>query len=145
MLNTIIQVFGFWQLDILGSNVFLISITRHRTSFVLLGWLSYCLQRVSLAGLPTRLLFLSSISLLTTCVGAVLYRWASGQSWSQSLLKTYGVLFRAPGIGVMNEQSLAAGLVANIIFLFGLLCFATFLSMISDHVKAGGWQRGCAN
>lgn len=104
-------------------------------SFSWLGWLSWTFQHISLAGLPTRLLCLSGISLGNVCVGACLYRLASGQPWARALFKVYGVLFRAPGIGVMQEETVLASLVLNTIFIFGLFVFATFLSMISDEVK----------
>jgi hypothetical protein len=100
-----------------------------------MGWLSYSFQRVSLADVRTRLAFLSAVSLANVFVGACLYRLASGETWSRALFKTYGVLFRAPGIGVMNEDTVAASLVLNTIFVFGLFVFAAFLSMISDEIK----------
>jgi len=104
-------------------------------SYSWLGWLSWSFQRVSLAGLPTRLLFLLLITLSNIFLGACLYRLASGQPWGRALFKTYGVLFRAPGIGVMNEDTLLASLVLNTIFIFGLFVFAIILSMISDELK----------
>lgn len=105
------------------------------SGFSCLGWLSYLFQRVSLADVKTRLLFLSCVSFGNVFIGACLYRCASGQTWSRSLFTTYAVLFRAPGIGVTNEQSVVASLVLNTIFIWGLFLFSAFLGMISDEVK----------
>jgi hypothetical protein len=103
--------------------------------FSWLGWLSYSFQRVSLSDVKTRLLYLSAVILVNIFVGGCLYRCASGQSWGSSLFKTYGVLFRAPGVGVFAEETVAASLVLNVIFIFSLFVFAAFLGMISDEIK----------
>lgn len=108
--------------------------------FSWLGWLSYSFQRVSLAGVYTRLLFLSGVSFINVLIGAGLYRVVSGQTWGTSLYKAYGVLFRAPGIGVFSEETAAAAVVLNILFLFSLFVFAFLIGMISDEFK----QQVCA-
>jgi hypothetical protein len=103
--------------------------------FSWLGWLSYSFQRVSLANVHTRLLYLSGVSLANVLVGACLYRFVSGKAFSACLVKTYAVLFRAPGVGVFNEDTLAASLVLNLMFIFGLFVFACLLGMITDEIK----------
>lgn len=103
--------------------------------FSWLGWLSYSFQRVSLANVHTRLLYLSCVSLANVLVGACLYRCVSGKAFSACLVKTYAVLFRAPGVGVFNEDTLAASLVLNLMFIFGLFVFACLLGMITDEIK----------
>lgn len=111
------------------------STNTYNNWFRWLGWLSYSFQRVSLSDVKTRLLYLSAVILVNIFVGGCLYRCASGQSWGSSLFKIYGVLFRAPGAGVFSEETVAASLVLNIIFIFSLFVFAAFLGMISDEIK----------
>eukprot|EP00775_Hariotina_reticulata_P004547 gene4547-4799_t len=59
----------------------------------------------------------------------------SGSSWSTSLFKVYGVLFRAPGVPVSAEATVAASLVVNGLFVFGMFVFALLIGMISDEIK----------
>jgi hypothetical protein len=130
---------GLPQLPLLGPTL-MQTVAPHASDtynnwFSWLGWLSYSFQRVSLSGVKTRLLYLSAVILVNIFAGGCLYRFASGQSWSSSLFKTYGVLFRAPGVGVFAEETVAASLVLNVIFIFSLFVFAAFLGMISDEIK----------
>lgn len=105
---------------------------------------TYSIQRVSTLSFSQRLLVLAFTSVVHVGLGAFLYRLASGDTWSCALFKSYGVLFRAPGFAVSNETTLAASLVMNTLFIFGMFVFAVLIGMISDEIKqqviAG---RGC--
>lgn len=57
----------------------------------------------------------------------ILYQRASGLGYWQSLYKVYALLYRVPGIGLANERSFEAALVANAVFMSGVFTFAIFL------------------
>lgn len=97
--------------------------------------LNYSIQRVSTFSFGHRLVVLACISAVHVAVGAFLYRLVSGDPWSSALFKSYGVLFRAPGFAVSNEPTLAASLVVNTLFIFGMFVFAVLVGMISDEIK----------
>lgn len=103
--------------------------------FSFLGWLSYTVQRVSLAPLHTRLFVFSGVSCADVILGACCYRLASSAPWSTCFLKSYGVLFRVPGIGVVAEATLLAAIVLNVLFIFSNFVFAALLGLISDEIK----------
>eukprot|EP00878_Enallax_costatus_P031821 GHUV01034872.1.p1 GENE.GHUV01034872.1~~GHUV01034872.1.p1 ORF type:complete len:787 (+),score=252.04 GHUV01034872.1:587-2947(+) len=104
---------------------------------VIWSWhtLTYSIQRVSTFSFSHRLLVLACTSMVHVILGASLYRLVSGDSWSCALFKSYGVLFRAPGFAVSNEPTLAASVVMNTLFIFGLFVFAVLIGMISDEIK----------
>lgn len=104
---------------------------------VIWSWhtLTYSIQRVSSFSFSQRLLVLACASVLHVVLGASLYRLVSGETWSCALFKSYGVLFRAPGFAVSNEATLAASVVMNTLFIFGLFVFAVLIGMISDEIK----------
>lgn len=101
--------------------------------------LTYSVQRVSTFSFSHRLLVLGCTSLVHVGLGASLYRLVSGDSWSCALFKSYGVLFRAPGFAVSNETTLAASVVMNTLFIFGIFVFAVLIGMISDEIKQQVW------
>jgi hypothetical protein len=44
-------------------------------------------------------------------------------------------MFRAPGFVVSQEQTLAATLVLNTMFIFSVFVFATLIGLVGDEVK----------
>lgn len=111
---------------------------------LLLHHFSYQLSTISLLPFHRKLLVLAYMSLVNVLAGACVYRAVSGSSWSTSLFKVYGVLFRAPGVPVSAEATVAASLVVNGLFVFGMFVFALLIGMISDEIKQQVWQKSSA-
>ncbi|KAF6257467.1 hypothetical protein COO60DRAFT_1622239, partial [Scenedesmus sp. NREL 46B-D3] len=97
---------------------------------------SYHVQRAQLlASFTHRLLVLACVSTGCVTAGALLYYVVSGEPLVACLFKSYGVMFRAPGFVVSQEQTLAATLVLNTMFIFSVFVFATLMGLVGDEVK----------
>eukprot|EP00798_Chlamydomonas_sp_ICE-L_P032019 gene32019-16542_t len=86
------------------------------------------------ADVRVRAAILVAISVANICVGATIYKLVTGVSWNRALFKVYSILFNAPGTDVTAEPTFIGSLVANIIFMTGILVFAVLLGMIGEEV-----------
>ena len=56
---------------------------------------------------------------------------------ASAFFKVYLILFNAPGTDVTSEHTMPALIIANIIFITGILVFAVLLGMVGEEVRAG--------
>ncbi|WIA35393.1 hypothetical protein OEZ86_003839 [Tetradesmus obliquus] len=86
-----------------------------------------------------RIALLLGFSVANVGFGALLYKLASGPgavSTEDALFTVYSVLYSVPGADITHASSRLATIVLNMIFLFGLLVFATILAMITEEVNS---------
>eukprot|EP00882_Tetradesmus_deserticola_P020668 GHRQ01022331.1.p2 GENE.GHRQ01022331.1~~GHRQ01022331.1.p2 ORF type:complete len:195 (+),score=92.63 GHRQ01022331.1:30-587(+) len=86
-----------------------------------------------------RIALLLGFSAANVGVGALLYKLASGPdavTMEDALFTVYSVLYSVPGADITHAASRLATVVLNLIFLFGLLVFATILAMITEEVNS---------
>eukprot|EP00877_Chromochloris_zofingiensis_P015133 jgi/Chrzof1/9874/Cz04g19080.t1 len=101
------------------------------------GKLAYTLQQLSTANVAQKIFVLMLSATPFIFAFGILYQRASGLGYWQSLYKVYALLYRVPGIGLANERSFEAALVANAVFMSGVFTFAIFLGIVSDEIKVG--------
>ena len=74
-----------------------------------------------------------SVSVSGCCSATCLHATARRAS---AFFKVYLILFNAPGTNVTSEHTMPALIIANIIFITGILVFAVLLGMVGEEVGA---------
>ncbi|CAM9450710.1 unnamed protein product [Chrysoparadoxa australica] len=127
--------------------VLYIFFSSRRTGISLLDLFFYKAQLFLIAPTLVKVVGMACISGAFIVLGGVLYRGATGSTKQMALLKAYSLLNNAPGTSSVDEESTTAMVVANVLYLAGLLTFSVFLGLIANEisnivseVQAGNFQ-----
>ena len=66
-----------------------------------------------------------------------MYKHVSGKNWIESFITSFYLLNNCPGSDCTNESSLPSAMVANSLYVIGLLTFAVLLGIVSESVVTG--------
>ncbi|GMH36546.1 hypothetical protein BSKO_04414 [Bryopsis sp. KO-2023] len=98
-------------------------------------FVAYRLQKMLTMKLGGKLLSLILVATPAIMFGGLMYRLAASASWKESMFKAYTLIGRVPGCNAVTEKTPLAMVVANVMFLAGLMTFAVALGMISNDIS----------
>ncbi|GMH41923.1 hypothetical protein BSKO_09842 [Bryopsis sp. KO-2023] len=98
--------------------------------------LKYRVQEILAKKLAGKLFTVLLVAIPVIGMGGLLYKLTSGSTWSQSLFKAYTVMSDIPGADACDEKNIPSTIVANLIFMSGLLTFAVILGIVCDDISS---------
>ncbi len=99
------------------------------------AFMSYKLAQIVAASTATKILLLFLFSFgLVLAGGAVFIISGEVSQWSEALFKSYALLNNAPGTSAVDEESFTGSLLANMIYVTGILTFAVVLGVVSSSI-----------
>eukprot|EP00803_Ostreobium_quekettii_P010129 evm.model.scf_531.3 EVM.evm.TU.scf_531.3 scf_531:13935-21183(-) len=97
--------------------------------------LRYRVQKIMMKNMGGKLLAILAVALPIILVGGVAYRMVTNCPWHLAFFRAYLLMGDVPGGDAAAEESNGATIIANIIFLYGLLTFAVVLGVVCDDIS----------
>ncbi|KAL3158654.1 hypothetical protein ABBQ32_011397 [Trebouxia sp. C0010 RCD-2024] len=93
-------------------------------------------QQLMLSNTAVKISSLIIVALPAVLVGGEIYSGITGQPATNGFIKIYSVLLMIPGVNLLQESNLVAGLLLNGMFLLGTFTFAVVLGVVSDDISS---------
>lgn len=93
-------------------------------------------QQLMLSNTAIKIGALLLFALPAVLVFGEIYSSITGQPATNGFIKIYSVLLMIPGVNLLNESNLIAGILLNTMFLLGTFTFAVVLGVVSDDISS---------
>ncbi|DBB14997.1 hypothetical protein WJX82_007629 [Trebouxia sp. C0006] len=93
-------------------------------------------QQLMLSNTAVKIGALLLFALPAVLVFGEIYSSITGQPATNGFVKIYSVLLMIPGVNLLNESNLIAGILLNTMFLLGTFTFAVVLGVVSDDISS---------